>query len=75
MAWLEAYEMIRRAGHNYLTVFADLIAKRVLIAPPRKRDLGLGAICCGIAAAKWAFEGGPFFGYRHERRLREGRQG
>ena len=28
--------MNRRKGHNYLTVFADLLAKRVLFATPGK---------------------------------------
>jgi len=31
-----ADEMNRRKGHNYLTAFAALIAKRVLFTTPRK---------------------------------------
>ena len=34
--WVGADEMNRRKGHNYLTVFADLLAKRVLFATPGK---------------------------------------
>ena len=34
--WVRADEMNRRKGHNYLTVFADLLAKRVLFATPGK---------------------------------------
>jgi transposase len=30
VVWVGADEMNRRKGHNYLTVFADLVAKRVL---------------------------------------------
>lgn len=30
--WVGADEMNRRKGHNYLTVFVDLVAKRVLLA-------------------------------------------
>jgi transposase len=32
VVWVGADEMNRRKGHNYLTVFADLVAKRVLFA-------------------------------------------
>jgi hypothetical protein len=32
VVWVGADEMNRRKGHNYLTVFADLLAKRVLFA-------------------------------------------
>ena len=32
VTWVGADEMNRRKGHNYLTVFADLAAKRVLLA-------------------------------------------
>lgn len=32
VVWVGADEMNRRKGHNYLTVFADLVAKRVLLA-------------------------------------------
>jgi transposase len=32
VVWVGADEMNRRKGHNYLTVFADLAAKRVLLA-------------------------------------------
>ncbi len=34
--WVGADEMNRRKGHNYLTVFADLVAKRVLLATSGK---------------------------------------
>ena len=36
VVWVGADEMNRRKGHNYLTVFADLFAKRVLFATPGK---------------------------------------
>ncbi len=36
VVWVGANEMNRRKGHNYLTVFADLLAKRVLFATPGK---------------------------------------
>ena len=36
VVWVGADEMNRRKGHNYLTVFADLVAKRVLFATPGK---------------------------------------
>ena len=36
VVWVGADEMNRRKGHNYLTVFADLVAKRVLFAPRGK---------------------------------------
>jgi transposase len=36
VVWLGADEMNRRKGHNYLTVFADLVAKRGLFATPGK---------------------------------------
>ncbi len=36
VVWVGADEMNRRTGHNYLTVFADLVAKRVLFATPGK---------------------------------------
>ncbi len=36
VVWVGADEMNRRKGHNYLTVFADLVAKRVLFAAPGK---------------------------------------
>jgi transposase len=32
VVWVGAHEMNRRKGHNYLTVFADLVQKRVLFA-------------------------------------------
>src|SRR5208282_5366738 len=32
VVWVGADEMNRRKGHNYLTVFVDLAAKRVLLA-------------------------------------------
>jgi transposase len=32
VVWIGADEMNRRKGHNYLTVFVDLVAKRVLLA-------------------------------------------
>ena len=34
--WVGADEMNRRKEHNYLTVFVDLITKRVLFATPSK---------------------------------------
>ena len=36
VVWVGADEMNRRKGHNYLTVFADLMTKRVLFATPGK---------------------------------------
>jgi len=39
VVWVGAGEMNRRKGHNYLTVFADLMAKRVLFATPCKDAL------------------------------------
>ena len=36
VVWVGAAEMNRRKGDNYLTVFADLLAKRVLFATPGK---------------------------------------
>lgn len=36
VVWVGADEMNRRKGHNYLTVFADLKAKRVVFATPGK---------------------------------------
>jgi hypothetical protein len=41
LIWVGVDEMNRRKGHNYLTVFADLLAKRVLFATrnnARKRE-------------------------------------
>jgi transposase len=36
VVWIGADEMNRKKGHNYLTVFVDLLAKRVLFATPGK---------------------------------------
>ncbi len=36
VVWVGANEMNRLNGHKYLTVFADLVAKRVLFATPGK---------------------------------------
>ncbi len=36
VVWVGADEMNRRKGHNYLTVFAELLAKRVIFATPGK---------------------------------------
>jgi hypothetical protein len=36
VVWAGADEMNRRKGHNYLTVFADLMTKRVLFVTPGK---------------------------------------
>jgi transposase len=36
VVWVGGDEMNRRKGHNYLTGFADLLAKRVLFATPGK---------------------------------------
>lgn len=36
LVWVGADEMNRRKGHNYLTVFADLVKKRVIFATPGK---------------------------------------
>lgn len=36
VVWVGADEMNRRKGHDYLTVFADLVEKRVLFAVPGK---------------------------------------
>ncbi len=38
VVWVGADEMTRRKWHNYLTVFADLVAKRVLFATPDKES-------------------------------------
>lgn len=40
MIWVGADEMNRKKGHNYLTVFVDLAAKRVLLAVEGK-DAGV----------------------------------
>jgi transposase len=40
VVWVGADEMNRRKGHNYLTVFVDLVAKRVLLAVEGK-DAGV----------------------------------
>ena len=42
VVWVGADEMNRKKGHNYLTVFADLVARRVLLAVPG-RDAGVWA--------------------------------
>jgi transposase len=34
VVWVGCDEMNRRKGHNYLTVFADLLTKRVLFVKP-----------------------------------------
>ncbi len=36
VVWLSADEMNRLKGHNYLTVFTGLMAKRVMFADPGK---------------------------------------
>lgn len=36
VVWVGADEMNRRKGHNYITVFADLLKKRVIFATPGK---------------------------------------
>jgi hypothetical protein len=36
VVWVGADEISRRSGHNYLTAFADLLAKRVLFTTPGK---------------------------------------
>ena len=36
VVWVGADEMNRRKGHNHLTVFADLVRKRVIFATPGK---------------------------------------
>jgi transposase len=36
LVWVGADEMNRRKEHNYLTVLADLLAKRVIFATPGK---------------------------------------
>ncbi len=36
LVWVGANEMNRRQGQNYLTVFADLLAKQVIFAAPGK---------------------------------------
>lgn len=40
VVWVGADEMNRRKGHNYITVFADLLQKRVIFATPGK-DAGV----------------------------------
>ena len=42
VVWVVADEMNRRNGHNYLTVFADLMTKRVIFATPGKDTSVLG---------------------------------
>ena len=66
MVWVGADEMNRSKRHNYLTVFADLVAKRVLFAKPGKGCLGLGSIRWGIAAAQRASQGLSACGDRYE---------
>jgi transposase len=38
VVWVGADEMNRRKGDNYLKVFADLMAKRILFATPEKNS-------------------------------------
>ena len=45
VVWVGADEMNRRKGHNYLTVFVDLVAKRVLLAIEGK-DAGVWERFC-----------------------------
>lgn len=40
MVWVGADEMNRKKGHNYLTVFADLVEKRALFGTEGK-DAGV----------------------------------
>ena len=43
VVWVDADEMNRPKGHNCLTMFADLIAKKVLFATPISGlSVGLG---------------------------------
>ena len=46
VTWVGADEMNRKKGHNYLTVFADLQAKRVLLAPARGSGPALAGRAC-----------------------------
>jgi transposase len=55
VAWVGADDMNRRKGHNYLTVFADLVAKRVLFAAPGKD----GSVCEAFAAELLRHNGHP----------------
>jgi hypothetical protein len=67
VVWVGADEMNQRKGHNYLMVFADLLAKRVLFATP-----GKDASWEAFAAAQRAFQSDSACGYRHERGLHQG---
>jgi transposase len=48
VVWVGADEMNRRKGHNYLTVFTDLVAKRVLFATPGQDASVWARNCRGI---------------------------
>ena len=69
-----ADEMNRLKTHNYLTVFAGLMAKLVLFNTPVKDSSVLIDICCGIAAAQGLSQGHPACGQRHECGLHQRRK-
>jgi transposase len=46
--WVGADKMNRRKGHNYLTVFADLVANRVLFATQCKDPSDWAAFAAGL---------------------------
>ncbi len=55
VVWVGADEMNRRKGHNYLTVFADLMIKRGLFATPGKD----ASVCAAFAAELLRHNGHP----------------
>jgi transposase len=59
VVWVGADEMNRRKGHNYLTVFADLAAKRVLFATPGKDAAVWAAFAAAFAAELLRHNGHP----------------
>jgi hypothetical protein len=65
-----ADKMNRRKRHNYLTVFADFVAKRDHL-PHRQNHHGLGCICWEIAA-QWVFQDRLYDGRPYERSLNQG---
>ena len=62
--------MFWHKGHNYLTVFVDLMTKRAF---SRHRQIILRAsVCWGIAASQRPSEGDLACSHRHYRRLHQG---
>jgi transposase len=64
--------MNRRKGHNYLTVFSDLITKRLLFATPGEE----ASVWEAFAEELLRHNGHPkaiqHVAHRHERRLHQG---